>query len=705
MRAPLLVVAVLLGCGLPTPSAQCERSDALAAPPTRRENVVERIHGVDVADPYRWLERIEDPEVAAWTRAQDTHARAWLQRQPGRDASRQRLLDGVMVEGRTAPIKRGDRIFFARWAAADDRPTYYVADASGAHERVLVDPNKLGPSRSIRQVHPSSTGKYVTYLEGTNAADHAVLRILDVDSGRTLQESIPGARYAWPSWRPDDSGFYYTGLPNDRSSPPPELPGHAAVKLHEVGTASDTDAVVYGPLGDPRRFVQPALSPDGRWLTVTVLRGFGATDVYLRREAEGAEFVPLVEGRNALYDVTVHRDQLFVLTNDDAPRYRVLTGSTDAPTREHWREIVPQESGTLRGLLILGDRLALMKLERAHARLEFRDLDGGSAKEVALPGIGTIHSLQGRPTSDEAFVSYTSFDQPLEILAVQPSTGKAKHFWSRPKPDDAPEIATEQVWVPSKDGTPVSMFVVHRKDLERDAKRPTVLTGYGGFGIALTPGYSALTADWVARGGVWAVPNLRGGGEYGEDWHDAGRRHQKQNTFDDFIAAAQWLTAEGYTDAERLAIRGGSNGGLLVGAAMTQRPDLFGAVICAVPLLDMVRYTRFGSGPTWIGEYGDPDDPTDFATLFSYSPYHRLQEGADYPAVLMLSADSDDRVDPMHARKFVAAARWASSSDAPILLRVEGNAGHGGADRRRQQVEALVDTVAFLEATVGKPTQ
>lgn len=705
MRVLLLVLAATLGCGLATPSAQCDESEGLTAPPTRRENVVERIHGARVADPYRWLERIDEPEVAEWTRAQNTHARAWLERQPGREASRQRLLDEVMVEGRTAPVKRGGRMFFARWAAADDRPTYYVADANGANERALVDPNKLGPSRSIRQVQPSPTGKFVTYLEGANAADHAVLRILDVESGSTLGESIPGARYAWPSWRPDDSGFYYTGLPSDPSIPPPELPGHAAVKLHEVGTASDTDAFVFGPLGDPRRFVQATLSPDGRWLTVTVLRGFGATDVYLRREVAGAEFTSLAPGRDALYDVTVHRDRLFIHTNDGAPRYRVLTASADAPTREHWREIVPQQSGTLRSLQILGDRLALTKLERAHSRLEFRDLDGGSAKEVKLPGTGTIHALQGSPESDEAFVSYTAFDQPLEILTLQPSTAEAKHFWSRPRPDDAPEIVTEQVWVPSKDGTPVSMFVVHRADLERDGQRPTVLTGYGGFGIALTPGYSPLTADWVARGGVWAVPNLRGGGEYGEDWHEAGRRHEKQNTFDDFIAAAQWLQAEGYTDADRLAIRGGSNGGLLVGAAMTQRPELFGAVICAVPLLDMVRYTRFGSGPTWIGEYGDPDDPTDFATLFAYSPYHRLHEGADYPALLMLSADSDDRVDPMHARKFIAAARWASGSDAPMLLRVEGNAGHGGADRRRQQVEALVDTVAFLEATVGTPAR
>lgn len=701
MRACLLLFGALVGCGGVVPLGECDETDPNAAPPTRRENVVERIHGVDVADPYRWLERIEDPEVAAWTRAQDRHARTWLQRQPGRDAARRRLLDGVMVESRSAPVRRGERIFYVRWAAAADRPTYYVANPDGSSERVLVDPNRLGPARSVRDVRPSPTGKYVTYLEGTNAADHAVLRILEVESGRVLGETIPGARYASPSWRPDDSAFYYTGLPSDPAIPPPELPGHAEVKLHEIGTAPTDDPTVFGPLGDPRRFVHASLSHDGRWLTVTVLRGFAGSDVYLRREVAGADFVPVVEGQDALYDVTVHRDRLFIHTNDGAPRYRVLTAEADRPSRAQWREIVPQQAGTLRGLVILGDRLGLMKLERAHARLEFRDLDGGSPTEVKLPGIGTIHALQGNPTTDEAFVSYTSFDQPLELLAVQPSTGTAEHFWSRPRPDDAPEITTEQVWVPSADGTPVSMFVVHRIGLERDGRRPTVLTGYGGFGIALTPGYSALTADWVERGGVWAVPNLRGGGEYGEDWHEAGKHHAKQNTFDDFIAAAQWLAAEGYTRPDQIAIRGGSNGGLLVGAAMTQRPELFGAVVCAVPLLDMVRYTRFGSGPTWIGEYGDPADPEDFATLFAYSPYHRLQDGTEYPPLLMLSADSDDRVDPMHARKFVAATRWASSSGAPVLLRVEGNAGHGGADRRRQQVEALVDTVAFLEATVG----
>jgi prolyl oligopeptidase len=688
------LVVVLAACA---PTATGER------PETRREAVVEVIHGTPVADPYRWLERIEEAPVREWVAAQDEHARAWLQAQPGRAELREQLRGAFFFDGRTAPARFGARVFYARRHRDAEKAVYYVADADGSNERVLVDPNAMGDDISVRWVQPSWDGRFAAYRVSVNAADAATLRIRDVESGddRPLDE-IAGARYAVPSWLPDGSGFYYTGLPTDPDIPPSELPGHAEVRFHRMGTPQSEDAVVYPALHDPHTFLHGAVSRDGRWLVVSISRGSASTDVYFRERASTGVWQPLAVGSPHHYWVFEHRGTFYVHTDDGAPRFRLLAVDPHRPGRNHWREVVPEGDGVLDEARVVGGELLLHWVQRAHSRLELRRLDGSHPRPLSLPGLGSIVAIVGQRDRDEAFFSFTSFTDPPRIHRLRVSTGQIDRWYDSSIEPGAPDIDVEQVWYRSRDGTPVSMFVVHRRGLELDGSHPTVLTGYGGFGVSLTPMWSPLAAWWTARDGVWAVPNLRGGGEYGEEWHRAGMLHAKQNVFDDFIAAAQWLIDRGYTSPEQLAIMGASNGGLLVGAAMTQRPDLFGAVVCGVPLLDMVRYHLFGAGKTWVSEYGSAEDPQQFRTLLAYSPYHHVRRNAGYPPLLMLAADSDDRVDPMHARKFTAALQWATPSDLPVLMRVEKNAGHGGSDLARARLEATVDVLTFLREQITR---
>lgn len=672
-----------------------------ARPDTRRGSVVERLHGVDVADPYRWLEVMDEP-TQAWTTAQDAYARDWLGEVPGRDALRTALRPLLEVESRSAPIQRGKLWFYSRRRPGEDKARHFISDVGGGNERVLIDPAAFGEAVTVRQVMPSPGGRYVTFLRATNASDDATLMIRDVATGEDLDAPIEGARYASPSWLPDESAFYYTGLSTDPDIPAPERPGTASVRRHLVGSSPQFDERIFGPLGDNQSFLWGEVSPQGRWLVISRFREFSTTQIHVADlTAKTRTFVPINAGESERASAQVVGDRLLLHTNRDAPRFRVLELDLGSPTAP-WRELIPEGEGTLEGVHVSSDALTLHWLEKAHSRLEVRDVDGSNPRPLDLPGRGTVAAIVGSATQDDAFLYYASFADPPQWHHIRPATGERTLFWKQNTPIDTDRIEVDQVWVDSKDGTPVSMFVVHRDDTPLDGDRPTLLTGYGGFGVSLTPLFSPTAALWVEHGGVFAVPNLRGGGEYGESWHEAGRGPNKQNVFDDFTASAQWLVDHGWTRPSRLAIRGGSNGGLLVGAAMTQRPEMFGAVVCEVPLLDMVRYHLFGAGPTWIGEYGSSADPDQFATLFAYSPYHRVQQGAPYPPLLMNSADSDDRVDPNHARKFVAAMQWATPQTHLALLRVESQSGHGGADSVRARIDHAVDTLSFLRATVGR---
>ena len=673
-------------------------------PDTRRDDVVDDLHGTRVPDPYRWLEDASHDEVRAWMKAQDAHARAELSDYPQREALRERLRSLLYVDSISAPVVRGGRVFYYRRHADREKSIFYVRDerADERDERVLLDPNRMSEdgSVSLMGTFPSWDGRRVAYRISRNAADAATLLIRDVDTGEDLPDTIEGARYAYPAWTPDGRGFYYTALPTDPTIPPSELPGHAEIRFHQLGTPVADDPLIFPATGDPQTFLSVQLSRDGAYLLVTIARGFDSTDLYFRSTTE-TTWTTLSEGSPHRASVDIHDGRFYVLSNDGAPRFRVFAVDPALPQREYWRELVPESEATLESVDIVGGKLALEYLDRASSRLELRSLDGSKPQAVALPGLGTASNLIGEPDRDLAYFYYSSFTEPPAIHRISVTTNQSE-VWHRVElPVDTSHFVVEQQWFTSRDGTRVPMFLVHRDDLVLDGNNPTLLTGYGGFSVSLTPSFSVGAVTWLEHGGVWAVANLRGGGEFGEDWHEAGKGPNKQNVFDDFIAAAEHLIATRVTHPSKLAIRGGSNGGLLVGAAMTLRPDLFAAVVCEVPLLDMIRYHLFGAGKTWISEYGSADDPAQFRTLWSYSPYHKVREGLRYPMLLMNAADSDDRVDPMHARKFVAAVQAVSEPRRPVLLRIEKNAGHGGADLIRQSVEAGVDVYSFLLAALG----
>lgn len=716
----------------PTPTAPAEQH--LQYPPAPRQDTVDEIHGVAVADPYRWLENPAGADVAAWVDAQDRLARTTLARQPRRDALAERFRQLHYLETVSAPHHRAGRYFYTRRHPDKEKAILYWKQGKDGAEQVLVDPNVLSKGRNItlRGWSVSWDGKKLAYKLSENNADEATLYVREIETGEDSKiDVISGAKYADASWTPDDEGFYYTWLPSDPSIAVADRPGQSELRYHALGTDPAQDPLVFPATRDPRTFLRGDITRDGRWLVLVIQHGWHRTDVYVKdmqrkqrapRKAPGqtetktkdetagmttAErvafhaaqrgFVPLAAGLDAVFRVDWWKGRFFVHTNHEASNYRVLTVDPRRMAMARWREVVPESDATLSHVQIIGNHLVLSYMRNAASEIEIRDLDGKLVRKLALPGIGSASGMLGNPDDDEAYFAFSSFTTPDQVYETSIRDGKTSLWAQLDVPVDTSNMVVEQVWYPSKDGTRISMFLIHRKDIARDGKNPVLLYGYGGFDISLTPSFSSLAAVWLEQGGIYAVTNLRGGGEYGKDWHRAGMLLDKQNVFDDFVAAAEHLIGEGYTSPDKLAIYGRSNGGLLVGAAMTQRPDLYRAVVCGVPLLDMVRYHLFGSGKTWIPEYGSAEDPAQFQALHAYSPYHRVAQGTAYPAMLMLAADGDDRVDPLHARKFTAAVQWAAAGqERPVIMRVERGAGHGGADRVAQTVEQYADLVAFL---------
>jgi prolyl oligopeptidase len=696
-----------------------------------------------VADPYRWLEQECDPRVTEFVATQDGRTRQYLRALPARPALVERLRQLYYVDAISAPRRYGSRYFYSRTHADKEKAILYVRAGREGPEQVLLDPNQLSPdgSLAVGGWQPSPDGRVLCYAERLNNSDEATLRVLDVggDGGRLRPgEVIPGAKYAHPSFTPDGSAFYYTYLPTHAPASPErgdgatllsdaERPGFAEVRLHRLGTAATEDLVVYPCTGSPRTFLSADLSRDGRYLFLYVQHGWSACDVYFcdlraAKDERGAlpwggspatlraAFRPLRVGVAARYQVTAWQERFYIFTNEDAPLGRVLVADPQAPERAAWRELIAEDrpvgedpGSVLTDLTVVGGALGVHALRRAHSVLRLYELGGQLRREVALPGLGQSYGFIGNPEDDEFYYHFTSFTQPPQIYRSSVQTAEAA-LWAEVRLPIATGAASpfvvEQVVYHSRDGTAVTMFLIGHRDRLRDGNTPFLLTGYGGFNISLLPEFSAGLLVFLEHGGACAVANLRGGGEYGEAWHRAGMLESKQNVFDDFLAAAEYLIAHGHTRPERLAIRGGSNGGLLVGAALTQRPELFRAAVCAVPLLDMLRYHRFGSGQTWIPEYGNPDEEADFQVLRAYSPYHHVTP-RPYPAVLMLSAEHDDRVDPMHARKMTALLQERTTSARPILLRVERGAGHSGADLVQKTIEQAADVYAFLLNELG----
>ena len=680
----------------------------LAYPATKRDPITDTIQGTSVPDPYRWLEDAKSTEVAEWMKQEDDLARRELHQLPEREAIAARLKELFYVDSLSAPRHMGGRYFYRRRLASKEKAIIYWKQGKAGAETVLFDPNVWSQDGSVSLGGWQVTwdGKTVAYTEHKNNSDDATLYVMDVQSGKkSTVDVIEGARYASASWTPKGDGFYYTWLPTDPSIKEADRPGSAEIRFHQLGDDPKNDKLVRPRTGNSSVFQSAYLSRDGHWLVLVVQHGWSSHDIYFKDMRAGIDspWKPLTVGVQAHYDVDMHKDRFYVTTDEGAPKSRVFSVDPRHPERDQWKEIVKESGASLVSSGVIGGRLAVTYLENAASKVEVRELDGTLVREVALRGVGTVGGPIGNEDEDEAYFSFESFTVPSEIYATSMKSGATTLYSKVEVPVDPSAYVVEQVFYPSKDGTRVSMFVVHRKDLVKDGSSRLMLYGYGGFQASQTPAFSASIYPWLERGGIFAVPNLRGGSEYGEEWHRGGMLLKKQNVFDDFIGAAEYLIRERFTQTDRLVISGGSNGGLLVGAAETQRPDLFSAVLCAVPLLDMVRYHLSGAGKTWISEYGSADDSAQFQALFAYSPYHHVKAGTAYPPTLILSADSDDRVDPMHARKF-AAELQAATTGGPVLLRIEKNSGHGGADLLKAEVEKGADRYAFaLAHTASTP--
>ncbi|MFN3648132.1 MAG: prolyl oligopeptidase family serine peptidase [Armatimonadota bacterium] len=668
-------------------------------PETRRESVTDLLHGVEVADPFRWLEDSESEEVRAWTEAQNAVTREVLQAAPARERIEKRLPELLSVGVLTPPVERGGRYFYQRREGTQDQPVLCWREGLRGEERVLLDPAVYEPdaASALDWWYPTHDGQLVAYGISRHGDEKSTLGIRRVATGEDLPDRIPHTRFCALAWLPDGSGFYYTRYPEPGTVPSGDENYGRKVYFHAPGTDWHDDPLIFGEGRAKEDMLTVELSPDGRWLLASAFQGWAKSELYLldRHQPEGG-FVPVAEGIDALFIGSAQDDALYLRTNLDAPRYRILRVDPNHPQRDGWRELVPEGPDVIEGHGVAGGYLACELLRNASSAFRLHRLDGSLEREIELPGIGSVFAWEGRAESQELFLGFLSFTTPPTVLRHEVDSG-ATEVWGRVEAPISPgDYEVRQVWYPSRDGTQVSMFIVHRKGLELDGDRPTLLYGYGGFNVPLTPAFVRGAYLLLERGGVYAMANLRGGGEYGEAWHRAGMLTRKQNVFDDCIAAAEYLIREGYTRPERLALQGGSNGGLLVGAVVTQRPDLFRAAVCQVPLLDMVRYHHFSIARLWIPEYGSSDDPEQFRALLAYSPYHRVRPGQRYPALLITAAESDTRVDPLHARKLAARLQTEADPAAPVLLRIETRAGHGAGKPLAKVIEEAADIWSFL---------
>jgi prolyl oligopeptidase len=664
----------------------------LPSPPaTRRDGVVDIIHGVSIPDPYRWLEDQNSPETRAWIDAQMHYTESILKPLPGRDVLTQRLTELMKVETIGMPVERGGRYFFMKRAADQDLFVLHMREGLNGRDEVLVDPAPLSPDHttSVTLEDVSRDGRLVAYGVREGGQDEVTVHFLDATTRQELNDRLPRGRYESVSLLPSGKGLFYSR----QSDAGPR------VCYHAFGSPPASDPEVFGKGYGLTDIISTDVSEDGRYLLITVSHGAAGdhTELWLSEVARPQAAQPLVKDVKARFEAQFGGDRLFVQTDWKAPNGRMMEAKLEHPDLARWREVIPQrQRAVIEGFSAAGGRLFVNYLQDVASRAEVFDADGRHVRDVAFPALGSVSRVSGRWSSNEAFFQYSSFAIPNTIYRYHMDDGR-QEVWARlTVPVDSRQFEVRQVWYRSKDGTRVPMFLLARKGLKQNGNNPTLLTGYGGFDVSLTPAFSPLAVLWAEQGGVYAVPNLRGGGEFGEAWHRAGMFGNKQHVFDDFIAAAEWLIANRYTRPAKLAIRGGSNGGLLMGAMMTQRPDLFGAIVCLYPLLDMVRYHQFKVAQFWVSEYGSADDPQQFKYLYAYSPYHHVVKGKSYPAILFVSGDNDTRVDPLHARKMAALMQWANGSGKPILLRYDTKSGHSGGRPLGQQIEESVDELSFI---------
>lgn len=695
-----LMSAIVLTLGMASPAATAGH----APPETKRMDVVEEIHGVKVADPYRWLEQEEDPQVVAWLEHQDRYARQHLDHCPYRDALDTRFRELLQATQASRPGVYKNRYLFSKREGAQNHAIVYVREGSHkAPAKPVIDPNRWSPDGTVALdwLQPTPDASLIAYGKSASGSEKSTLYVLDVASGEHLPDVIPFTRYSSIAWDPDMKGFLYTRYPEPGAVAEGDENYYRKLYHHRLGDSWRDDRLVVGDLVQKEEILNVSATSDDRFVMLSRTVDWARNDLYFRPLGSDEPFRTITKGLDGQINGDTYKDKLFLLTNVGAPRYRIVVTAIANPTPEHWQDLIPQQSGVIKDLHISGDRLFVTMMRDVHSALKIYDLNGKLQGDIPLPTLGTVGSLSGEPDGDEVFFSFQSFAYPPSNFRYDIPAGRLELIEQMDVKADLDAIETRQVWYKSKDGTKVPMFIVCNKHLKLNGENPTVLYGYGGFDISLEPYFDRSIIPWVDAGGVYAVANIRGGGEFGKAWHEAGRLEKKQNVFDDFIGAAEALIAMKYTNQKRLGILGGSNGGLLVGACMVQRPELFQAVVCEVPLLDMIRYHNFAIARLWIPEYGSAEGPEQFKWLYAYSPYHHVKKGVDYPATLLGTGASDSRVQPMHAFKMAAALQNATSGDRPILLRVERKAGHGQGKPLSKRIEEQTDTWSFLMTQLG----
>lgn len=691
-------------------------------PTSTQVNQVDNYHGTQVVDPYRWLENPDSPESRAWIEAQNKLTMGFLAGIPARDRLRDRLTKLWNYEKYGIPFKQGgeqndepkdnpkndstQRYFYFKNDGLQNQSVLYTLRALTDQPTVLLDPNTLSADGTVALsgLSVSQNGKLLAYGLSTSGSDWQTWKVRDVETGKDLPDQINWVKFSGASWSHDHTGFFYSRYDEPNSKTQLEDVNYfQKLYYHRLGTSQSEDVLIYDRPDHKEWGFSGGVTEDGRYLVISVWLGTDPRNLVFYKDLTipNAPVVELINTFEAEYSLVDNDGSKFWFRTDlNAPRGRVIAIDLANSSKEHWQEIIPESAETLQGVGLLNNQFVASYLKDARSQIRLYDLQGDLVREVKLPGIGSAGGFGGKRYDTETFYSFTSFTTPPTIYRYNMVTGESTVF-RQPTVDFNPQdYEVRQVFYPSKDGTQVPMFIVHKKGLKLDGTNPTYLYGYGGFGVSLTPSFSVSLLTWMEMGGVYAVPNLRGGGEYGEDWHQAGMKLKKQTVFDDFIAAAEWLIANQYTSSPKLAIGGGSNGGLLVGACMTQRPELFGAALPAVGVMDMLRFHKFTIGWAWISEYGSPENPEEFKALYAYSPLHNLKPGTAYPATLITTADHDDRVVPAHSFKFAAALQAAHKGDAPVLIRIETKAGHGAGKPTTKIIEEASDRWAFLVKTL-----
>ncbi len=687
--------------------AACPKTPPVAAgesafvyPSAPRGTVTDDYHGTVVADPYRWLENPDAPETRTWIEAENALFEGWVSQAMERAPLRARLEELWNYERFSSPMKVKDRYFYFRNDGLQNQSAMYVSEGIDGSPRVLLDPNALSAdgTLSLTEYSVSDDARYLAYGVSDGGSDWMKFRIRDITTGNDLEETLEWVKFSNATWTPDGTGFYYGRYPAP-ANPLEEVNVDQKLYFHKVGTPQSADTLVYERPDHPDWGFEPHITEDGKTLVLSIWEGTAEKNrIYLQDLTKsGAAFVPLLDGFDAYYKFLGNEGTTFYFNTDiGAPRGKVIAIDLQKPAPDQWKTVIAEGSEPIESASLVGGQFILKQLKDAKSQVRFYDLSGKFVRELALPDLGTATGFQGKSTDNETFFTFESYTRPPATYRLDVSTGTASVFKASKLTFNPDDYTTEQVFYTSKDGTQVPMFLSYKKGLQKTGDTPTLLYGYGGFNIAITPGFKESNLLWMENGGIFAVANLRGGGEYGREWHEAGTLDRKQNVFDDFIGAAEWLIANGYTQSQRLAISGRSNGGLLVGAAITQRPDLFGAALPAVGVQDMLRYHQFTIGWAWASDYGRSDDPKMFPALHAYSPYHNVKHGTAYPPTLITTGDHDDRVVPAHSFKFAAALQHAQTGPNPIFIRIDTRAGHGAGKPTAMLIDETADIHAFL---------